>query len=180
MSHRISFNLLSLSAIEEAKKELEQYKESLNKKCQTFVELLSAKGVITARENVGQFGEYIVFTQETNPIIDGCKCVMYASDTGTITRSWQTKDGIKTADISPLLMTEFGSGFKAKNPKNVAGVGQGTFPNQTHAFDKEGWYYQSLDGVWHHSTGIEPTQPMLKAFEEMFLIVQKTASEVFG
>ncbi len=185
MAHRIKMDITSLSSIQQAKKELEQYRDNLKNKSREFVKRLSVKGVVVARENSGVFGSYLIFSQRTQRTVDGYRCVLYATETGKVTREWKSIDDngnpiIKTVDISPLLMTEFGSGFKAENPKNVPDVGQGTFPDQKHAFDKNGWYYQTLDGVWHHSYGFEPTQPMLKAYNEMFNTIFETAREVFG
>ena len=76
-------------------------------------------------------------------------------------------------------MIEFGSGFKANNPKDIPGVGQGTFPNQTHAFDKEGWYWVDLDGKLNHSYGISPEMPMYKASLEVIKEVRTVVKEVF-
>ena len=60
-------------------------------------------------------------------------------------------------------MIEFGSGLRAQNPKNIPGVGTGTFPGQTHASDPNGWWYMDLEGNWNHSYGITPQMPMYKA-----------------
>ena len=59
-------------------------------------------------------------------------------------------------------------------------MGTGTFPGQTHAEDPEGWWYQTLDGVWHHSKGIAPTMPMAKAQAEIYDQIASVAREVFG
>ena len=117
---------------------------------------------------------------QTNPYKDGCKVIMLASENGKIISSWKTKDGIKTAEVSPLLMAEFGSGRGAENPMKVEGVGQGTFPNQTHAFDMEGWYWIDLEGNLNHSYGITAKMPMYKARNIIIEKVTTIAKEVFS
>lgn len=171
---------LSEASVRNAIRELENYKKELLAKVQTYTYRLAERGISVAKSNTGVFSHYITFSVNLSPTTYGCKAVLLANESGTITRQWQTKEGVQSADVSPLLMTEFGSGFKAQNPKNVAGVGQGTFPDQTHAFDSGGWYYQDLEGVWHHSDGFTPTMPMYKAFCEMEQDIVNVALEVFG
>lgn len=172
---------LSVDGIEALKNQLLAYKQSLNDKCQLFIQRLGEEGIIVAEQNVGGFGKYITFsTNITSSDINGCKGVMVATNTGIITSQWLTQDGEKSADVSPLLMVEFGSGLRAKNPKNIPGVGTGSFPGQTHASDPSGWWYKDLDGVWNHSYGITPKMPMYKASVEMHKKINKVAREVFG
>lgn len=171
---------LSPSSIQKLQAELEEYKNSLTKKCETFVKRLAESGINVAKGNTGKFGHYIAFSIKTEPKKDGCNGLLLATDTGKIVSKWQTSDGIKSADVSPLLMVEFGSGQKAENPKNIPGVGQGTFPDQSHAFDPNGWYWRDLDGNLHHSKGISPKAPMYKASMEMQNLIVKVAKEVFG
>lgn len=149
-------------------------------KCELLIRRLAEKGIQTAQKQAGEYGKYISFTMQTDQNRDGCSGVMLATNTGIVKSEWQTKEGIKSADISPLLMVEFGSGLRAENPMNVPGVGTGTFPGQTHAKDPQGWWYLDLNGEWHHSYGIFPRAPMYKAAMEMQDIVVQTAKEVFG
>ncbi len=179
MSRTINFNL-SEQSVRNAIRELEQAKMELLSKVQTYVSRLAELGIQTAESNVGNFGRYITFSAEFEPIETGCKGIVLATETGKIVSRWKTSDGEKTADVSPLLMAEFGAGHKAQNPKNVPGVGQGTFPNQTHANDPSGWYWRDMNDVLHHSTGITPTMPMYKAFVEMEQNILRIAKEVFG
>ena len=170
---------LSQSSIQNAIKELRQYQNDLNRKCEEFCLRLAELGIQTAKENTGNFGKYISFTYEVKDRTKGCKAVMVATNTGIIHSEWQTKEGVKSADVSPILMCEFGSGLKAENPKGIPGVGTGTFPGQTHAEDPNGWYWMDLDGEWHHSYGVTPKMPMYHASIEMILNIQKIAREVF-
>lgn len=178
MPKKITMNL-SVSSIQNAIKELRKYQNDLNGKCEEFCQRLAELGIQTAKENTGNFGKYISFTYEVKDRTKGCKAVMVATNTGIIHSEWQTKEGVKTADVSPILMCEFGSGLKAENPKGIPGVGTGTFPGQTHAEDPNGWYWMDLDGEWHHSYGVTPKMPMYHASIEMILNIQKIAREVF-
>lgn len=170
---------LSVSGIMELQKQLEDYKKHLARKAELFIAELANVGIQVAKSNAGGFGKYIIFSMRTEPKIDGCKVIFYARDSASIISEWKTKDGIKTAEVSPLLMAEFGSGFKAENPMGIEDVGQGTFPNQKHAFDSGGWYWIDTNDVLHHSSGIAPTQPMYKASKAIRLNVQRIAKEVF-
>lgn len=171
---------LSISSIKRLQDDLRKYQSDLTNKCEIFVRRLAETGIEVAKHNTGNFGHYITFSTKAEPNKDGCKGILLATETGKIISKWQTKDGIKTADVSPLLMAEFGSGWRAENPANVEGVGQGTFPDQTHAFDKEGWYWTDLEGNLHHSYGITPKMPMYNAYLEMERKVIETAKDVFG
>ncbi len=177
---KYKLNILSASSVNTLISDLSAYQSDLQTKCQTMVQELARRGIETARLNVGDYGRYLSFYTSLEPETYGCKGVLVATATGMIKSEWQTLEGIKSVDVNPLLMAEFGSGFKAKNPKGVAGVGQGTFPDQTHAFDQEGWYWQDLEGTWHHSYGVEPTQPVYKAWERMLLDIDSVKKEVFG
>ena len=172
---------LSVKGIEELKRELLNYKEVTLKNllCEYATEL-AQEGITVGQQNVGGFGKYITFSIQTDITKDGCKALMVATETGKIISSWQTADGIKTAEVSPLLMAEFGSGWGAENPMNVPGVGQGTFPGQTNAFNKEGWYWMDLDGNWNYSKGITAKMPMYKASQRIQEIARSKAREVFG
>lgn len=180
MSKKISFGL-SVREVQNAIKELRQYQSDLNRKCEELCRRLTAEGMLIAQAHIGSsgFGKYIHLGSEITPQQAGCKAVLYMEDTTKIKSEWQTKEGVRSAEISPALMLEFGSGMKAENPAGISGVGQGTFPGQTHAFDKGGWWYMDLDGNWHHSIGISPKMPMYYAGKELREKVLTAAREVF-
>lgn len=171
---------LSVSGIKSIQKQLKDYENQLMHKVEIFTLMLADLGIETAKENAGKFGHRISFTMnDLESSKDGCSVLVYATDINPIISVWKTKDGVKTAEVSPLLMAEFGSGKYAENPKGIEGVGRGTFPGQTHAFDDNGWYWQTLDGEWHHSSGIAPTMPMYKASIEILDQIDKVARYVF-
>lgn len=181
MAKRVLKADLSVKSIENLKQQLIQYRDvELPNKCRELVSRLADIGIAVAKNNVGNFGKYITFTKELEQNQNGCKAIMLATNTGIIHSEWQTKDGVKSADVSPLLMVEFGSGLRAKNPMNVPNVGTGTFPGQTHATDPSGWWWMDLDGEWHHSYGFTPTMPMHEADMAIIRDVVKIAREVFG
>ena len=173
-------NVFSQSSIQELQKQLRDYKNSLNDKCEQFVRELAESGISVAKQNVGNFGKYITFYVKTKQDQNECTGALIAINTGIIKSEWRTQDGVKTADVNPLLMAEFGSGMKAENPMNVPGVGQGTFPGGTHGNDPSGWWWMDLNGDWHHSRGVTPTMPMYHASLEMITKVQSIATKVFG
>lgn len=160
---------------------IREYKSSLHTKCQQLCKELCAAGVTVARAQIGNsgFGRYIRLSSEITPEQAGCKAVLYMEDSSKIKSEWRTLDGVKSAEISPSLMIEFGSGLKAENPAGIAGVGTGTFPGQTHAENPSGWWYMDLNNVWHHSTGVSPKMPMYFAGKEMREKVVELAREVF-
>lgn len=152
---------------------LEDYKNELDDKARLISDRLADVGITIARQNVGgEYGSYIIFGKE----FDGDNCIFYATDSGDIHVTW---DGSEGYDVSPLLLCEFGSGQFADNPFSVPlPVGQGTMPNQTHAFDPNGWWWK-VNGETHHSIGVPPDAPMYNASLEIMDKVVEVAREVF-
>lgn len=175
---------LSYEGLGELKKFLEEYRDSLNDKCATLVKRLAQEGISVAEQNVGSFGKYLIFSVETeDPQADGCKAYAIAGESGKIISQWKTKEGTQSAEVSPLLLAEWGSGVRARPAETLENgmkVGQGTFPGQKHAFDKEGWYWQDLSDQWHHSDGVSPSMPMYHAYAGMKTKIREIAREVFG
>ena len=178
---------LSTKDIARAKQEIKAYRDGLVEKCRIFVERLADHGISVAQLYTGEYGNLITFSKEIEATRNGATGIMLATS-GTITRQWMTQGRIKSADIIPLLMVEFGSGWKASDASGkpnagtakALGYGQGTFPGQTHAFDPGGWYWQDLDGEWHSSEGEEPEMPVFHASMAMEMELFDIAQEVFG
>lgn len=169
---------LNTKGVEDAIKSITTYKKDLHGKCVQLVKEMADLGIQTA--NFYTTSSLVFFGKDIEDTSTGCKAIMYGKDLAPIIQTWVGVGGeVRTEEVSPLLMAEFGSGFKAKNPNNVGGVGQGTFPNQTHAFDRNGWWWMDLDGEWHHSYGIEPTQPMYKASIAMLTQIDGVIRKVF-
>lgn len=170
---------LSQNGISQLQKQLKDYaKKTLPQKSKLFVEKLAEHGINVANNNTVTTAVY--FYKQIEEIESGCKALMIGADKFKILSEWLAWGEYKTAEVSPLLMAEFGSGYMAENPMNVEGYGQGTFPEQTHAFDVGGWKWMDLDGNWHHSEGVAPTMPMYSAWLGMYSEIEKIAKEVFG
>ena len=180
MAKKISFNL-SQKSIQNAIKEIRAYQNDLNRKCEELCRRLAAEGIVIAKSHIGSsgFGKYVHIGTEISPQQSGCKAILYMQDTAKIRSEWQTLEGVRSADVSPMLMLEFGSGLKAENPAGVNGVGTGTFPGGKHG-NEPGWYYMDLDGNWHYSTGISPKMPMYNTGKELAERVAAIAREVFN
>lgn len=180
MAKKITIGL-SVKEIQNAIKEIEAYQNELNRKCELLCQRLSQEGLQIAQSHIGSsgFGKYIHLGSEITPQQAGCKAILYMEDTTKIKSDWQTLEGVRSAEVSPALMLEFGSGLKAENPAGISGVGTGTFPGGKHGTEP-GWYYMDLDGVWHYSTGISPKMPMYFAGKEMREKVLAIAKEVFS
>lgn len=178
MAKKISFGL-SVSEVQAAIKEIEAYQNDLNRKCEELCFRLCAEGMPIARAYIGEsgFGRYIRLSSEITPEKAGCKAIIIMEDTAKIKSEWRTLEGVKSAEISPMLMLCFGSGLKAQNPTNVPNVGAGSFGE--HGLDPSGWWYMDLDGVWHHSTGVEPKMPMYHTGKELRDKVVAIAKETF-
>lgn len=180
MAKTISFGL-SVREVQAAIKELKAYQNDLNRKCEELCRRLADEGIQIAQSHIGSsgFGKYIHLDSEITPEKAGCKAIFYMEDTTKIKSEWQTKEGVRSAEISPALMIEFGSGLKAENPANIPGVGTGTFPGGKHG-NEPGWYYMDLEGNWHYSTGVSPKMPMYYAGKELREKVVAIAKNVFS
>ncbi len=185
---------LNTKSIESAIKELEKYKSSIQIKNKLFVERLLDVGITIAQQNVGNFGKHITFSKEVKGSTHAIGFLIATDE--PITVEWiVSEDGdTKTAEVSPLLMAEFGSGKLAEVLFKISGVGRGTFPGQTHAFEdtwsfkkkvkkkskKKGESGKEEKTRWFTSSGVAPTHPMYFADMEMIEQIDKIAREVFG
>lgn len=174
---KISMSLSSKS-IFEAAEQLRQYKKDLESKNKEFVRRLAELGKETALSAVSEspLGKVVTVTTNIDQTETGCKAVVIATGQ-TVTSS----DG---REFNLLLAIEFGAGIrynKSENPKAADfGMGVGTFPDQKHAFDENGWYYLGDDDKWHHSFGVKATMPMHRASSEIIQNIRNIAMEVFG
>lgn len=153
---------------------LDDYANSLDDKAEQIRERLAELGISVAQQNIGgEYGSYLIFGTTT----ENGETIFYATDSGEIHITW---DGSSGYDVSPLLLCEFGSGQYAENPFSIPlPVGQGTMPQQTHAFDPNGWFWR-VNGELHHSVGVPPDSPMYHASLEMMNSVVEIAREVFN
>lgn len=177
----------STDGINNAIAQIHAYEQRLELATKRLVSELGKRGIhIAQMSNVGDFAQYIVFGKRVYVSSKEIYIeVLYGKNTQLVTVEWDmTKNGQivgkHTAEVNPILMTEFGSGFLADNPSgfNKVPVGQGTFPNQKHAFQPTGWRWYE-DGVMHESNGSPAYAPMHNAFIGMHMEIMNVAREVF-
>lgn len=176
MSNRVFKGNLSTEGIQSIIDQLNHYAYvDLPHLADELVRRLAEIGITVAEYTVySTFRPYIEFKYETKSLGVG---ELVGSDNALIHRIWYTKGGQVSgeADISPLLMSEYGAG-----PYALHGH-RGTFPEQKHAFQSE-WFWYDQGGTKHSSEEdytIIATQPMYKALVEMMNKVTAIAKEVF-
>lgn len=107
---------------------------------------------------------------------DGVKdCTVTAEPRGE--NVWAVK-----ADGETVLFIEFGAGITYANPQHpeagINGMGVGTYPGQTHAFDPNGWYIPKSAGGGH-TYGNPASMPMYNAVKYLEQNLQQIVQEVF-
>lgn len=167
-----------------------RYKMETMRKWRLVLDRLADKGIQAAKiqmrtdidEDHESYDKYIAFSKDISEVGGDVKCILVATNTGLIQSRWINQNGTQTADVSPLLMLEFGAGTIAGNSDaSKFGMGTGTFPGQTHAGDENGWWYLDADTMeWHHSYGVKAKMPIQEAANEMIRVVRQTIKEVFG
>ena len=174
----ISVNLFDSDSIQNAIKQIEQYRDDLPRKCQEICRRLSEIGEQTALVAISESpqGKAVTLRVDINPSKMGCQAMIIGTG--------KTVTDDKGRVYNLLLGIEFGSGITlnpAENPlASDFGMGVGTFPDQVHAYDPQGWMYLGKDGKWHHSYGVKSTMPFYKSMLEIKQNVDKVVKEVFG
>ena len=175
MSNRVYKCDLSTEGIKNVIAQLKFYADvQLPEIADTIVRRLAELGIKVAEYSVyGDWRQLIEFRYE--PLGEG-QGELIGEDITVVHRIWYTKGGAVAgeADISPLLMSEYGAGSYA-----LAGH-RGTFPDQKHAFQQE-WFWYDASGIKHSSEEdyhIIATQPMYRALTAMMMNAQKVAREV--
>lgn len=170
---------LDTKSIDRAIDKLKKYQASLPSRTEMFLDRLMDAGIKVAEMHTGRYTGYISFEKE---ISGGKECVgvLTGKNSKPFISTWKVKGGEKSVEVNAILMAEFGSGWLANVIWDVGGVGQGTFPEQKHAFDSQGWYWTDEDGTKHHSIGEHPTYPMYFADMTMLSQIDSIAREVFS
>lgn len=175
----------SIYDVKSIMKDLQDYKQELEDKREIFIRRLMELGIGMANVQLGEFAGMVKFEKT----IDENGGIIVASDSTKIVRVWYSDKKLtkqKSYEVSPLLLSEFGSGWLAEVSSGVnmaspiGEVGQGTMPGQTHAFDENGWWWYDEDGEKHHSYGQAPTHPLYYAVLEMQTQIDLVAREVYG
>jgi hypothetical protein len=175
--HTINVSL-SESSIQGAIRQIQQYKQTLQYKCELLVERLAELGDKAAIMSINEspLGKTVSMRVEKTPTQMGCKAVLIATG-----KTIEAKD---RELFYTLLAIEFGAGIYYnsgnENPKaNDFGLGVGTYPGQIHAFS-DGWYYLGNDNQWHYTHGVKATMPMYNATMEIINQYKHIAREVFS
>ena len=153
----------SLDKLDELISDLKDIEKNLNKKVDEIVQRLAEIGVQNAQVSFDS--------------------AYYVGDKDATVRCEQRGPGryAVIADGQAVLFIEFGAGVKYSDPQHpeaaVNGMGVGTYPEQTHAFDPKGWNF--WDGTqWRHSYGNAPSMPMYNAVKELEQQLTKIVTEV--
>lgn len=173
---------LSLKDLRQLNKDIRYYKNQiLPYKLEELLEGLTDAGIRVARMNCGEFGSYIGFVKMVNRNKYNYKCsaVLIGHNSSQNIVEWVYFGGIKQAEVSSILMAEYGSG------QHAIGGHRGTFPNQTHANEDSWWYATEVDAEghptnWHRNFGVKPTMPMYKAWYEMKMDMYLIGRRVFN
>lgn len=192
----LTASLNSSNSIKNLINQLRKYEDALNSRTKAFLEQLAEKGIHAARTSLagagdsGKYSSHITFWKEDEISGENVSIALYG-DGGLITVEWQGPGGtIKSAEVNPMLMEEFGAWEEATvesypmSGNKPSGVGRGTFPGQTHAFQADfTWKEVGSDKVQHatdHRAEMTPSRPMYNAAVEMKAQIIVTAREVFG
>ena len=169
---------LSQKSIQAAIKELEQYRDSLQAKCDLLVSRLAQIGQTAAIKHISEspIGNTITVRIDKAPQLITSNAILIA-----------TGKTVTSEDREPfytLLAVEFGAGIfynSTENPKAPElGFGVGTYPGQIHAFE-DGWYYwDDKTETWRYTHGIKATMPMYNAEQQIIQQYVKIVKEVFG
>lgn len=169
---------LSVSSLNALKKQLLDYKEELNSKCEELVKRLLKSGIEVASAKVGEspLGKYVTLTTNISADKMGCKGILLAK--GAV------KESEGYAPFSILLALEFGAGIHynpTPNPKaDEFGLGVGTFPGQIHAWQDTWFYWDEQSQEWKPTHGVKATMPMYEASLKIREEVVRIAKDIFG
>lgn len=168
------------SNIGQIEKKLLAYEMRFHFKLQKFIRLLADNGLRIGEGYLegNQYAPYIYFYTEKVEIGLGYVSLDFcAANIHLIRREWYPN---RSAEVSPILMAEFGSGVFAVD-EGVEGVGRGTFPGQVHAFEPV-WFWRERKHptIQHSSSGEEPAQFMLKTAQDLWGVVMKCVKESFN
>ena len=179
MAKKVFKTDLSVSGLNDLKRQLLQYKDEFPTKCEKLVSRLLQRGIAVSQTKISEspLGKYVTVTTNISADKMGCKGILLAK--GAV----KEQEGYDPFSI--LLAIEFGAGAHfnpTPNPLSAEmGYGVGTFPGQVHAMEPGGWYFWSEEKQqWIHSYGVKATMPMYSADMEIIKNVTKIAKEVFG
>ena len=150
-------------SINDAIKQLRAYSNDLNNKANQLCERLASMGAMYAEWNFSG--------------------VLYAGDIDYHISAERKGDNIYAVKASgqTVLLLEFGAGVRhgyGHPQASEFGMGPGTYPGQTHAFDPKGWWFRQ-GGNKIHTYGNAPGMPMFNTVKDLEKEIEQVAREVF-
>lgn len=160
---------LNHNSLQSAIQQLEAYRKDIQRKNQIFVDKLAQEGI-----------QVIQTTMESVPVEE--KGSYYTevinNGHGDIVGAAVRLSGDK------VLFIEFSAGISYGTDSyplpSGADYGVGTYPDQKHAYDPNGWWYVDESGQKHHSYGNRAYMPMYHAEEAIIIQIRHIAKKVFG
>ena len=114
---------LGTEEVQKLIEDVERYRDSLQSKCVLFLQMLADEGITVAMRRGGpddeDWGNTLVFSKAISRTPTGASGTMDGHAPITIIQ-WQTATGIRSEELSPILMAEFGSGQYASDARNRA------------------------------------------------------------
>ena len=199
MAKTFTANIFSVSSLRQLKKDLTEYRNSLQFKLETFVKILLDEGIKVAWQHsedipgaLGshKMGEHVSFMTEPIETSEGTVYGVLLGRGDTITGMWYENDGeggyrMVSDTINALLVLEFGTAAMALPQQDAFGVtaGQGTKSKRGHEDDFAWKIITKVSNgkpvAWKTATAIQPTQPMYHAGLAMFEKIQEAAKIAF-
>ena len=145
----IKIELFDGKSLQQAKKQIESYRDNLPRKCQEICRRLSETGEQTALVAISESpqGKAVTLRVDISPSKMGCQAMIIGTGKPV------TDDKGRTFNL--LFGSEFGRGIRLNPMANPLasefGMGVGTCPGQKHALEPGGWMYLDKDGNWKHS-----------------------------
>lgn len=158
---------LSVDSIDRAIKELEKYKQDLNKKVSLLVQALTDRGVEIAKAQVVEVDPSAFYTGALEESITG----YYSPSTNV---------GIIKTDLHYAVFVEFGTGVVgSRNSHPKAGELGYRYDVNEHG-DEGWWYYNDRDQKWHWTKGFKSRPFMYNTVLQLERECTNIAREVFN
>lgn len=162
MSKTIHIDVFDPTSINNAVREIEEYKKWVQKKTKELAKRLAAIGVTLAA------------IEYSRVPYQGLKDVNLSIEVGAKPNQYDI-----VANGETVLILEFGAGVRYGYGHPQAeqfGYGPTTYPGQTHAADPNGWYIPGGE----HTYGNPPAMAMYLTGKELHQRVLEVAKEVFS
>lgn len=178
MKKKYRASISDSGSIDRLIKELETYKQSLNDRTRLLIEALAAEGIKILNAELSGISPY--YREGKDGDIE--------TNTGELVES----DGKWSCRIhmsgGQALFVEFGAGAilntsvgGSLHPKGAElGMTIGSYPDQTHADDPEGWWYTDRWGESQHTYGTPTFAPLYNTSEELIASIYEVAKRVYG